>query len=291
MPRDKHPTTISPEIRERRKIISRMTPDEKKAYTRKRYKESAKPKLLELIEYCQNNHKICPLPRDWNRICSHCMRYTRRCEFTKFPPFQLPLVLITWHYSSDVDKRLRLLTQIYWCYKNFGMEFMYSDIMKLKDTNWHKVNIGFPKVSIKDIKKEYARWLGVNFYNTVTDDIACSIRRAKKLELTDLDEVDNFLLDTRKVYKLNHNEFTPLYEMVLKYAIQKSVTDSNESLAETVILTLKNKTKDYPELLEYALTAARHNHQLKRVMYNFLREDIDEVKDYKGDGSTSFGWY
>jgi len=277
---------ISPEMRERRRIMSRMTPDEKKAYNQKCYEESAKPKLLELIEYCQNNHKICPLPSDWNRICSDYMRYTHRCEFTKFPPFQLPLILSTWHYSSDVDKRLRLLTQIYWCYKNFGMKFMYSDIMKLKDTDWYKDNIDFPKVSVQGIKKEYARWLGVNFYNTVTDDISCSIRWAKGLELTDLDEVDNFLLDTRKVHKLNHNEFTPLYEMVLKYAIQKSVTDSNESLAETVILTLKNKTKDYPELLEYALTAARHNHQLKRVMYNFFREDIDEVKDYKGDGSS-----
>ena len=154
MPRDNRSTTISPEIRERRKIMSRMTPDEKKAYNRKCYEESAKPKLLELIEYCQNNHKICPLPSDWNRICSNYMRYTHRCEFTKFPPFQRPLVLSTWHYSSDVDKRLRLLTQIYWCYKNFGMEFMYSDIMKLEVTDWYKVDIGFPKVSIKDIKKD-----------------------------------------------------------------------------------------------------------------------------------------
>ena len=30
MPRDNRSTTISPEIRERRKIMSRMTPDEKK---------------------------------------------------------------------------------------------------------------------------------------------------------------------------------------------------------------------------------------------------------------------
>jgi hypothetical protein len=51
-------------------------------------------------------------------------------------------------------------------------------------------------------------------------------------------------------------------------------------------LALKGKVKDYPEFLEYALIAARSNHQLKRVMYNLLREDINEVRDYKGDGSS-----
>jgi len=51
----------------------------------------------------------------------------------------------------------------------------------------------------------------------------------------------------------------------------------------------EDKTKNYPELLEYALTASRNNHQLKRVVYNLLREDINEVRDYKGDGSSFCG--
>jgi len=41
--------------------------------------------------------------------------------------------------------------------------------------------------------------------------------------------------------------------------------------------------------LEYALSASRDNHQLKRVLYNTLREYIHEVRDYKGDGSSF--WY
>jgi hypothetical protein len=281
---------ITPEMRELQRIMYRMTPDEKKAYKRKYYDEKAKPQLLELIEYCQSDNRICPRPLQWNRIVTSYMRYTDRIKFTKHPPFQLPLVLSTWHYSSDTDKRLRLLTQIYWCYKNYSMGSMYRNIMNVHDDDWHYLDFDLSKVPLADVKKEYASWLGVNSYDPVNNSISRSIRWAKNLDLTDLNEVDRFLLDTRKTYELNHGEFTPLYAMVLKYAIKKSAENSNESLVETVILVLKDKTKDYPELLEYALSASRNNHQLKRVMYNLFREDIEEVRDYKGDGSSVFLW-
>ena len=41
---------------------------------------------------------------------------------------------------------------------------------------------------------------------------------------------------------------------VLKYSISKAVADSNESLAETVILSLQDKVKDHPELLDYVFS-------------------------------------
>jgi len=283
--------TISPEMQERRRIMSRMTSEEKKEYKWKCYDEKAKLQLLELVEYCQDNDRVCPMPLKWNRAVDGYMRYTSQHKFTKFPPFKFPLILSVWHYASDADKRLRLLTQIYWCYKNYSIGSMYSAIMKIEDDDWHKGVDTSDTILLADIKKEYANWLGVTSYDPVNNDISRAIRRAKVLDLTDLDEVDHFLLYTKEVYELNHDEFTPLYTMVLKYAIKKSVENSNESLAETVILVLKEKTKKYPELLEYALFASRTNHQLKRVMYNLFREDIDEVRDYKGDGSTSFGWY
>ena len=283
--------TISPEMQEHRRIMSRMTPEEKKAYKWECYDEIAKPLLLDLLEYCQNDNRICPMPIIWNKTVSSYMSCTRQDKFTKYPPFKFPLILSVWHYASDADKRLRLLTQIYWCYKNYSMGSMYSAIMKIEDDDWHKGVDTSDTLLLADIKKEYANWLGVTYYDPVNNDISRAIRRAKALDLTDLDEVDHFLLYTKEVYKLNHDEFTPLYTMVLKYAIKKSVENSNESLAETVILVLKDKAKDYPGLLECALFASRTNHQLKRVMYNLFREDIDEVRDYKGDGSTSFGWY
>lgn len=262
--------------------------DLKKAYKWKSYDEKARPQLLELLEYCQNENRICPMPIKWNRVVSGYMRYASQHKSTKYAPFLFPLVLSAW-MSSDLDKRLRLLTQIYWCYKNYFIGSMYSAIMKLENDDWHKSSVDTSKIFLEDIRKEYAAWLGVISFDPVNNSISRSIRWAKALDLTDIDEVDRFLLSTRQTYELKHAEFTPLYTKILKYAIKKSVECSNESLAETVILTLKDKTKSYPELLEYALTASRNNQQLKRVMYNFFREDIDEVKDYKGDGNSF--WY
>jgi len=282
--------TISPEMQEHRRIMSRMTPEEKKAYKWECYDEIAKPLLLDLLEYCQNDNRICPMPIIWNKTVSSYMSCTRQDKFTKYPPFLFPLVLSAW-MSSDSSKRLRFLTQIYWCYKNYFMSYVYSAVRNIEDNDWHKGNSNISKVFLVDIKKEYADWLGVNSYDPVNNSISRSIRWAGVLNWSDLNAVDHFLLDTRKIYELKHKEFTPLYEKVLNYAVDKSIESANESLMETVVLVLKDKAKDYPGLLECALFASRTNHQLKRVMYNLFREDIDEVRDYKGDGSTSFGWY
>lgn len=120
--------------------------------------------------------------------------------------------------------------------------------------------------------------------------ISVYVREAKKLDLSDIDAVDRFLLKARKINKLGDTEFSPLYGKILKYAISKAVIDSNESLAETVILSLEDKVKDYPELLQYVLSISRHNNQMKRVLYNFLREYVPEVRSYIGDGSSVFYW-
>ena len=89
---------------------------------------------------------------------------------------------------------------------------------------------------------------------------------------------------------LDNPEFSKWYNTILNYAISKSVIEKDESLAETVIIVLKDKAKKYHGLIEYALTVSRHNMQMKRVLYNFFREEIEEVRDYQGDGNTSFTW-
>jgi len=64
--KDKQSSSIAPEKRERLRIMSRMTPVEKKAYQWKCYDETAKPKLLKLIEYCQSDNRI--FPYTWDKI-------------------------------------------------------------------------------------------------------------------------------------------------------------------------------------------------------------------------------
>jgi len=127
--------TISPEMQEHRRIMSRMTPEEKKAYKWECYDEIAKPLLLDLLEYCQNDNRICPMPIIWNKTVSSYMSCTRQDKFTKYPPFLFPLVLSAW-MSSDSSKRLRFLTQIYWCYKNLFIGSAYDTIMKTPVNDW-----------------------------------------------------------------------------------------------------------------------------------------------------------
>jgi hypothetical protein len=272
-----------------------MTPKERLEYKQKRYDERqklAKSRLLELIEYCQSDGRISPISEQWMKI-HRILLPDDRGRVTRNPPLEHPLTYHPYGGYADSEKRLRFLTQIYWCYKVDVMGWMYDRIMKLTDDDWHyrdnRYTYPEEKISLTLIKKEYAGWLGVHSYDPVNNSISVSIRRAQGLDLSDIDAVDEFLLYERNIYELNHSEFSLLYAKILKFAIQKSVSDSNESLAETVILILKEKTKDYPELLEYALSASRDNHQLKRVLYNTLREYIHEVRNYKGDGSSF--WY
>jgi hypothetical protein len=133
--------------------------------------EKSKLQLLELLVYCQSNGRICPWPKRWNPIWETYSRYSDRSEFTEYPPFKMPLILGAWD-TSAIEKRQRFLTQIYWCYKNHFMGSMYTMVMKLTEDDWYKyqaktkmpIMLDEIKLSLTIIKKEYAGWLGVNYY-------------------------------------------------------------------------------------------------------------------------------
>jgi hypothetical protein len=167
MSKDRPMPTISPEMHEQRRIMSRMTPKEKTAYKWQRYYEKATPQLLELIEYCQEDNRI--VPNNWGLIGGRYMRFTHRDDFTGYPPYKIPLILGASN-TPDLEKRYRFLTQIYWCYKNMFIDRMYEDIMRISDDDddddwiWIKGYYQEDKVSLELIKKEYASWLGVKYH-------------------------------------------------------------------------------------------------------------------------------
>jgi len=154
---------ISPEMLEQRRVISSMTSEKKRVYRWKYYDEKARSQLLELIDYCQSNKKICPSSQQWNKIYHVYSWHTDSREFTKFSPLKIPLILGAWN-TSDLEKRQRFLTQIYWCYKNKFIGALYDRVMGLADDDWHFEHYSEDKISLELIKKEYARWLGVNCY-------------------------------------------------------------------------------------------------------------------------------
>ena len=163
MSKDKYMSTISPEMRERQRIMSRMTPEEKKAYRWKCYDKKARVQLLELIEHCQLGNRICPVPILWNKIYHNYSWFTDRREFTKYPPLKIPLILGGWN-TSNIEKKQRLLAQIYWCYKNYFIGSIYKNIMKLPENCWHVGYNPEDNIPLEVIKKEYSTWLGINYY-------------------------------------------------------------------------------------------------------------------------------
>jgi hypothetical protein len=160
MLKDKQSSSLTPEIRERRRIMSRMTHVEKKAYKWKCYNEKAKPKLLELIEYCQSDNRI--FPYNWGVIYNNFM-FLYKCNSTKYSLPGKPLILSA-SSAPDIEKRQRLLTQIYWCYKNMFIDLIYDNIMKNPAEDWEFGIYQEDKISLESVKKEYASWLGVNYH-------------------------------------------------------------------------------------------------------------------------------
>jgi len=127
----------------------------------------ADPKFEELFEYCQAQQRV--VPNDWGLIMKPYYEFASKREFTKFPPLFTPLILAG-SIASDNEKRKRLLTQIYWCYQNRFMQTVYSAIMQPKTDEWviFSPNLNEDEihyVSLSEIKKEYASWLGVKTYH------------------------------------------------------------------------------------------------------------------------------
>ena len=117
--------TISPEMRGYQRIMSLMASDEKKAYKWKKYEEIAKPKLLQLVEYCQSGNRI--FPHNWGAIYNNFM-FLYKCNSTKYFLPEKPLILSA-SIAPDIEKRQRLLTQIYWCYKNMFIDLIYDKFL------------------------------------------------------------------------------------------------------------------------------------------------------------------
>ena len=116
--------------------------------------------------------------------------------------------------------------------------------------------------------------------------ISVYIRESRKINLSNIGDVDRFLLKARKINKFNNSEFSPLYKKILERGISLALITLNESLVETIVIVLEGRVKDYPELVDLAIETGKNNKQMKRVLYNFLREDMPEVRGYVGRSLT-----
>lgn len=106
------------------------------------------------------------------------------------------------------------------------------------------------------------------------DNSSTLIREIENLDWSNLDAVDRFIFNNR--HNSGNDKSSVLFRETLERATKEAVLNSHESLAETLILTLKKRAMDYPELIGYVQHVAIHNKQMERVIYNTLRECINE---------------
>lgn len=86
----------------------------------------------ELIDYVKSGNKICPNPVEWDRV-------SRIIGAAKPGHKCVPLILAGWAFSSDKQKRDRVIEQIKFAHslgESFFDKFAQS-LYELKNEDWH----------------------------------------------------------------------------------------------------------------------------------------------------------
>jgi len=65
-------------------------------------------------------------------------------------------------------------------------------------------------------------------------------------------------------------------------------TRFKECFFESMIILLGEDSIKYPKLVEFGIKTSKESGSWKKVMYNSLRENVKEVRDYKGDWDISY---
>jgi len=90
--------------------------------------------LEELIAYCQENARVCPMPQKWNELWQMLPNRVQLGASWK-PP--LPLILGAWHYTNALEKKLRLREHLEYAEKHNVLDKVNSYLRGLSETDWH----------------------------------------------------------------------------------------------------------------------------------------------------------
>lgn len=90
-----------------------------------------------LISYCRENDRVCPVPTRWNELWEMLPGKVQIGAGWK-PP--LPLILGAWHYTSNLEKKLRLNDHIAWAEDHGVLDRISAFLRGLPETEWHHLN-------------------------------------------------------------------------------------------------------------------------------------------------------
>ena len=95
------------------------------------------PSLNSLLEYCQDNNRICPLPTKWDELWN-LLPYRRRVVGGWEPA--LPLILSAWWHTSNLEKALRLAEHVRWAARHGSLSEIDPFLRALPEAEWHHLD-------------------------------------------------------------------------------------------------------------------------------------------------------
>jgi hypothetical protein len=87
-----------------------------------------------LIAYCRENSRICPMPQHWNAI--YKLLPNRQRVGGHWEP-ALPLILAAWQDTPAIIKMLRLEEHIRWAAEHNALDSVAILILGLEESHWH----------------------------------------------------------------------------------------------------------------------------------------------------------
>jgi len=87
----------------------------------------------EIIDYCQINNRICPLPQKWNELWL-LLKERKQAGNNWEPP--LPLILGAWNNTSNLLKKERLKEHIKWAEQQNQLIVICDFLHSLKEVDW-----------------------------------------------------------------------------------------------------------------------------------------------------------
>jgi hypothetical protein len=87
----------------------------------------------ELVRYCSENNRVCPMPSQWNTLWE--MLPNRKRAGEGWEP-ALPLILAAWHDTPALLKMLRLKEHIDWAEHHGVLDEVDKFLRSLPETEW-----------------------------------------------------------------------------------------------------------------------------------------------------------
>ncbi len=108
-------------------------------------------------------------------------------------------------------------------------------------------------------------------------------RESKILDTSNIQQLDYYLFHARLSMKN-----TVTYRELLDQGINAAIETANDSLIETVAIILGGEILNQDRFLKLALEKSKTNKNIHRVLYNNIREKITQVRNYVGDGTSTW---